>query len=181
MMKRGLVALGLLVGALAARPAAAAYGDKVPFDMWLPSGFEFHLQASPQAGVEATRFVGRQRKDGTRPVLVVTTVRLPEDPQKRDDEGLRDMLVEKHIKELQAKYQVEDYTRTLKKVGDLSAVKLTWENGFGQPPRTMKVTLVVAVVKRVAIIMRAEDLGEKRQQGMASMEQAMYSFTLTHR
>jgi hypothetical protein len=181
MMKRRPFALGLLFAGLMAPPATAAFGDKVQFDIQLPTGFERQVQSSPEQGVEAVRFVGRQRRDGTRPVLVVTTVRLPQDPQKRGDEALREMLVDKHIDELRVKYKVEDYARESRKVGRLSAVRLTWETAFGEPPRTMTVALLIAVIDRLAVIMRAEDLGEKRKQGVAAMDHAMSTFVITRR
>ena len=182
MMKRRPFVLGLLFAGLGAPPAtAAAFGDKVQFDIQLPTGFERQAQSSPEQGVEAVRFVGRRRRDGTRPVLVVTTVRLPQDRQKRGDEELREMLVDKHVEELRVKYKVEDYARESRKIGRLSAVKLTWENVFGEPPRMMTVALVIAVIDRLAVIMRAEDLGEKRKQGMADMDHAMSTFMITRR
>ena len=75
----------------------------------MPTNFERQAQSSPEQGVEAVRFVGQRRRDGTRLVLVVTTVRLPQDRQKRGDQALREMLVDKHIEELRVKYKVEDY------------------------------------------------------------------------
>jgi hypothetical protein len=175
------LALGLTLAGVTATRVAAAFGDKVQYDITLPGGFEHQMQASPGQGVEATRFAGKKRPDGTRPVLLVTTVRLPPDNQKRDDDGLRDMLVEKHAGDLSAKYKVDDYTRENTKLGSIPAVKLAWESSLGEPPRVMKVALVIAVVNRVAIIVRAEDLGEKRREGVRDMERAISSFSLGRR
>jgi hypothetical protein len=181
MMRCRPFVLGLLFAGFVAPPATAAFGDKVQFDIQLPTGFERQAQSSPEQGVEAVRFVGQRRRDGTRPVLVVTTVRLPQDRQKRGDEALREMLVDRHIDELRVKYKVEDYARESRKIGRLHGVKLTWENEFGEPPRMMTVALLIAVIDRLAVIMRAEDLGEKRKQGMAAMDQAMSTFMITRR
>jgi hypothetical protein len=173
-----LIAAGLVLAGAGAPDVAAAFGNKVQYDLKLPSGFQRQVTGNPGQGVEATRFAGKQRKDGTRPVLVVTTVQLPPDKQKRNDEKLREMLVDKHVSELRTMYKVTEYMRESTAVGGIPAVKLTWENGFGEPPRTMKVVLMIAVVDKLAVIMRAEDLGDMRQDGVTDMEAAMSTFTL---
>jgi hypothetical protein len=173
--------VALALAFLASPRSGAAFGDKVQYDLKLPTGFQRQVTGTPGKGVEATRFAGKQRKDGTRPVLVVTTVRLPPDQKKRNDEGLREMLVDKHITELKSLYKVNDYVREATRVGALPAVKLTWESDFGDPPQVMKVVLMIAVVDRLAVIMRAEDLGDLRRDGVFDMEQAMTTFTLTRR
>jgi hypothetical protein len=176
-MSRLLVLASLLAFLVSPRPASA-FGDKVQYDLKLPTGFQRQVTGTPGKGVEATRFAGKQRRDGTRPVLVVTTVQLPPDKQKRNDEKLREMLVDKHVSELRTMYKVTEYMRESTAVGGIPAVKLTWENGFGEPPRTMKVVLMIAVVDKLAVIMRAEDLGDMRQDGVTDMEAAMSTFTL---
>jgi hypothetical protein len=181
-MSRLLVLASLLAFLVSPRPASA-FGDKVQYDLKLPTGFQRQVTGTPGKGVEATRFAGKQRRDGTRPVLVVTTVRLPPDQKKRNDEALREMLVEKHVSELRGTYKVSDYVREAVRLGPgaLPAVKLGWENDFGDPPKVMKVVMMIAVVDRLAVIMRAEDLGDLRSDGVFDMEQAMSTFTLTRR
>ena len=117
MRRVALLVVGLVLAGFGTPQVAAAFGNKVQYDIKLPSGFERQVTGNPGQGVEATRFAGRQRRDGTRPVLVVTTVQLPADREKRGDEALREMLVDKHISELRTTFNVNDYVREATKVG----------------------------------------------------------------
>ena len=186
-MGRTILLTGLLFALVVSLPRAAGRAshdfEKHTFSLDLPEGYTLQADATPKPGFGTFAFGTEPRSDGTRGLIQVSLVDLPQAPP--GETVTVDRLAAVMINGVRQRRTRWEQTESEVRVGGVTAKRIAWsgsvEPGFGRPAVHMRGVMIVGIARNLGFALHTQDFMTFADATLPLCEEALLTFATSPR